>query len=130
MADENWNSAYPYTVGPTFYGVWADRKVSSIGETVTVYNPSTANIYDKTFTNRISVFPNPASDLIAIQLSGVNERDVKLSLKDSRGRTVAVHIMYAGQTIAYFDVATLYKGVYFVHFESSDKAKAIKVIVE
>lgn len=128
--DENWNSAYPYAVGPTFYGVWADRKVSSIGETVTVYNPPTANIYDKTITNRISVFPNPASDLIAIQLSGVNERDVKLSLKDSRGRTVAEHIMYAGQTIAYFDVATLYKGVYFVHFESSDKAKAIKVIVE
>jgi hypothetical protein len=35
--DANWNSAYPYVVGPTFYGVYANRKVTSITETVTTY---------------------------------------------------------------------------------------------
>jgi hypothetical protein len=30
--DANWNSAYPYAVGPTFYGVYANRKVLYVTE--------------------------------------------------------------------------------------------------
>jgi hypothetical protein len=39
--DANWNSAYPYAVGPTFYGVKSASKVTSITETVTTYVPTT-----------------------------------------------------------------------------------------
>ena len=35
--DANWNSAYPYIVGPTFYGVKSAVKVASISESVTTY---------------------------------------------------------------------------------------------
>jgi hypothetical protein len=35
--DKNWNSAYPYIVGPTFYGVKNGVKVTSITESVTQY---------------------------------------------------------------------------------------------
>lgn len=35
--DANWNSAYPYVVGPTFYGNKTAAKVTSIGETTTTY---------------------------------------------------------------------------------------------
>ena len=35
--DANWNSAYPYVVGPTFYGTKVAVKVTSITETVTTY---------------------------------------------------------------------------------------------
>ncbi len=38
--DANWNSTYPYIVGPTFYGNVTAAKVTSIGETVTTYTPS------------------------------------------------------------------------------------------
>ena len=34
----NWNSAYPYCVGPTFYGVKSASKVASISEAVTTYS--------------------------------------------------------------------------------------------
>ena len=33
-----WNSAYPYVVGPTFYGVVTGAKVASIAESVTTYS--------------------------------------------------------------------------------------------
>ncbi len=33
----NWNSAYPYCVGPTFYGLKSAAKVASISEAVTTY---------------------------------------------------------------------------------------------
>jgi len=37
--DANWNSAYPYVVGPTFYGTRTAAKVTSITEPVTTYTP-------------------------------------------------------------------------------------------
>jgi hypothetical protein len=36
--NQNWNSAYPYVVGPTFYGVKNASKVQTIAEPVTTYN--------------------------------------------------------------------------------------------
>jgi hypothetical protein len=42
--DANWNSAYPYIVGPTFYGVYTKASVTSITETVTQYSGSTLPI--------------------------------------------------------------------------------------
>ena len=38
--DENWNSTYPYVVGPTFYGDYENRSVTSIDETTTIYVPT------------------------------------------------------------------------------------------
>ena len=42
--DANWNSAYPYVVGPTFYGVVSASKVTAITETVTTYTGTTLPI--------------------------------------------------------------------------------------
>ena len=38
--DEKWNSAYPYVVGPTFYGIKSALKVTSITESITTYSPT------------------------------------------------------------------------------------------
>ena len=35
--DENWNSTYPYAVGPTFYGHRENRKVNNVNEATTIY---------------------------------------------------------------------------------------------
>ncbi len=42
--DANWNSAYPYVVGPTFYGVKVATKVTSVTEVTTIYPPSVLGI--------------------------------------------------------------------------------------
>ena len=42
--DDNWNSAYPYVVGPTFYGVKTASKVASVTEPTTVYTPIVPNL--------------------------------------------------------------------------------------
>ncbi len=39
--DANWNSAYPYIVGPTFYGNKTAAKITSITESVTTFPPNT-----------------------------------------------------------------------------------------
>lgn len=118
--DENWNSAYPYAVGPTFYGVYADRKVSYVDETVTVYESTNSLTEAELNEMNINVFPNPASDLIAIQIGGLVSTNLQVSLVDLQGREVQSTTINAGQTIAYFDVSTVYSGTYLVRILSDD----------
>lgn len=114
--DENYNSTFPYAVGPTFYGVVSGTKVTSITETTTTYVPN-ANAIAETNTlseTSVSIFPNPASDLIAIQINGLNKSNVAVELIDIQGKVVATASISAGSTIAYFDTQKLYAGNYIV----------------
>lgn len=113
--DANWNSAYPYLVGPTFYGVWEDRKVSSVTETVTTYTSTTTGITDnKEEELSIKIFPNPASDLVAVQLNTMAKENIVAQLYDITGKLMQTSTVYQGSTIAYFDTRTFYSGHYLV----------------
>lgn len=109
--DENWNSAYPYAVGPTFYGVKTAAKVTSITETVTTYNPS-SSVAGLNASQSITVFPNPASDLIALQVGSVTPTSIPVELYDMTGKLIMRSDLKQGTTISYFDTRTLYDGEY------------------
>ncbi len=111
--DENWNSAYPYAVGPYFYGNKVAAKVTSITETVSTYTPSSSGIAEEEELN-LSVFPNPANDLLVLQVNGLNKHDVLVELIDLTGKKVASQTILQGSTITYFDVSTIYSGLYFL----------------
>jgi len=112
--NENWNSAYPYVVGPTFYGVRSASKVQTIGEPVTTYNPSSATSESALNDFEIVIFPNPSGDFFAIQIEGLLREKMDLRLFDLSGRLMQETEIQAGSTIGYFDVRTLYAGVYVV----------------
>ncbi len=112
--DANWNSAYPYLVGPTYYGSKTASKVTSITETVTTYNPSTTELNENIKIDKINVYPNPSNDILIVQISDLLKQDLELTLIDATGREVAKRTIFQGSTIAYFDVSTLYKGIYFL----------------
>jgi hypothetical protein len=128
--DANLNSAYPYAVGPTYYGVYENRLVTSINETVTVYD-GTNSLTEEEFNNlNINVFPNPASDLIAIQVQGLVKNDMEISLVDMVGKIIETKTIFKGQTIAYFDVSTVYSGTYFVKVSIDDMVTTKQVVVK
>ena len=111
--DAAWNSAYPYVVGPTFYGPKVVAKVTTISEAVTTYTPVTPVAAALAAVN-VSVFPNPASELVAVQLNHLSDTDMEVSLYDLTGRRVRTATLYQGSTIVYFDTRTLYHGEYVV----------------
>ena len=115
--DEDWNSAYPYLVGPTYYGNKTAVKVTSITETVTTYNP-TNSIDEQLTLEKLSVYPNPSNDVLMVQINSLLTKDLGISLWDSQGKKIAEKTIFQGSTIAYFDVSTLYKGVYFLKTSS------------
>ena len=78
----------------------------------------------------INVFPNPSSDLIAIQIGGLVENNMEIELMDMNSRVVASTQINAGQTIAYFDISTVYAGTYFIKISSGDLQQIRKVVVQ
>jgi hypothetical protein len=218
--DANWNSAYPYVVGPTFYGTPANRKVTTITEIVTIYTPvvlpvhvvhfsgildnsnavlnwETSNetniehfaiersfdglqfenagsvaaasngsqnnhysftdynivgskvfyrlkkvdkdgrfeysriisLQQKSSSSAFTVMPNPASDLIAVQYKGLLEENTDVLLYNVNGTLIQKTKINKGQTIAYFNIETLYDGTYILKIQNSSISESHKVIV-
>jgi hypothetical protein len=116
--DQNWNSAYPYVVGPTFYGVKTGAKVNSITESVTTYTGGSTSLGDlKPDDLKIILYPNPASEIAAIQIGEFLKENLYISLHDVQGKLVDKTILYQGSTIAFFDLNRVYDGEYFVQIQ-------------
>lgn len=126
----NWNSAYPYAVGPTFYGVKSAVKVTSITETTTVYTANTGINAPGLNELKVSLFPNPTSDLIAIQLGSITKENYSIQLFDMTGRLIRTTQIPQGSTLAYFDTQTLYSGEYYVIVSNGHETLTKKIIIQ
>lgn len=129
--DEHWNSAYPYVVGPTFYGVYANRQVTSVTEPTTIYNPSsgTGIAQNTAEVINVNVFPNPSSDFIAIQCLGLNKESLTVTLYDYTGRVLQASQINPGSTNTYLDTRTLYAGNYLVKIANNKGSISKKVVL-
>lgn len=127
--DEDWNSAYPYVVGPTFYGNASNRSVNSVTETTTVYTGSTSLTEAEFEALNINLFPNPASDLLVIQIKGLAQEDILIGLYDLSGKLMATSKIEKGSTISYFDVQGIYEGVYMLKFSNGNQFTSKKVVI-
>ena len=128
--DENWNSAYPYAVGPTFYGVKNATKVTSITESVSTYTPAPLGIATNAISNlQINIFPNPASDLLAIQIGKAMQNNINIALYDITGKLIKKDIIYQGSTIGYFDTKTIYTGEYVIQITDGVNTIAKNVMI-
>ncbi len=78
----------------------------------------------------IKVFPNPASDIVAIQIDGLVTENCTIDLYDIQGKKIKSTTINQGQTIAYLDVQDVYNGIYFVKINNKAITKSFKVIVE
>ena len=127
--DAKWNSAYPYVVGPTFYGVYSNRKVTSVSETTTKYTSTTGLQNSKIEDVKLNIFPNPSSDFIAIQVVGLNQENLSIELFDITGKLVQKSSINAGATNTYLDTRTLYAGSYLVKITGPTVSKTSKVVI-
>lgn len=127
--DENWNSAYPYAVGPTFYGMSENRSVNVVDEATTVYDATTSLTELEMEILNVTVFPNPSADLIAIQINDLVSDDLIVELFDITGKKVKSSLIKEGSTITYFDTQTLYAGTYLVIISNDNFQISKKVVI-
>jgi hypothetical protein len=74
------------------------------------------------------VFPNPSTDLIAVQANGLVKSPIAVDLFSSNGTLVKQTMIHPGQTIAYFDVQALHQGTYLVKISNGSIQKAFKIV--
>jgi hypothetical protein len=123
--DVNHNSAYPYVVGPTFYGNKIALKVASIAEALTTLASATFS-----YSNfNISIAPNPAQDFIAIQ-SQMLESNLKVELIDELGKVVKTSQILQGSTLSIIETDTVYNGLYFLKISNNKESKTFKLIID
>ena len=126
--DDNWNSAYPYAVGPTFYGVKTAAKVTTISEAVTTYDPSAAGL-DENMSVSFNVFPNPSADVVIVQAFGAHQHDIAVELWDMNGKLIQTQSILQGSTICYFPVADLQSGTYIIHVQGEATTKDYSIVI-
>ncbi len=124
--DANYNSAYPYVVGPTFYGNKTGAKVTTV--------PAAANTYvlatnESTIKNsNIKVFPNPAKDFITIQADFV-KNDFKIEMIDISGKLIKTSSIKQGTTMAHIITDDVYNGLYFLKVSTGSESQNFKVLI-
>ena len=118
--DSNWNSAYPYVVGPSFYGTRTASKVTYITEPVTQYIPATTGLTTASAQADVVVFPNPGHDYIAVQLKGLVRETTEIALYDLSGKLRRSSQVLPGSTVAFVDVRSLYSGTYLLRITSAE----------
>ena len=126
--DANWNSTYPYAVGPTFYGVYDVSTVTSTPVGTTTY--STTSIAESLLNAvEINVYPNPANDFIVMQFNSLVKQNINVELFDITGKSVQKSIIYQGSTIANIDTRVLYSGQYILKFTTKSEVVTRKIIL-
>lgn len=124
--DANHNSAYPYVVGPNFYGNVVVSTVTTVptGTTTYVLANDSFNLNNAKFT----LYPNPASDFIAIQTDLV-ESNLKVEIFNELGQIVKTTTILQGSTLSIIETDTFYNGIYFVKISDGKITKSHKVII-
>lgn len=123
--DANHNSAYPYVVGPTFYGNVVATTVTTLPSGTTTYLANDTFDFND---SKITIAPNPAQDFIAIQLQMV-ENDLKVELYDELGKVVKTSTILQGSTLCIIETVAIYNGLYFLKISDSKNVKTFKIVI-
>lgn len=125
--DEQWNSAYPYAIGPTFYGSIVAAKVQNVTEPVETYTPTTS-IQDIQLSGFTIFFA--ANDLLIIQSQDINRQPIHITLYNLQGLLIAETTLEQGSTIAHIDCSLFYDGAYALRLTSGAMSIEEQLIIK
>jgi hypothetical protein len=120
---------FPYVFGPSYYGVVPSTSTKIvISEKTTIYNPMSAGMVGPG-ASKMTIYPNPANDLLVVQCQSASSRNRKVVLVDMSGKEIATQQLYQGSTMCYFDTQTIYPGNYLIRVLDQDQVYTEKVII-
>ena len=134
------SSAYPYYIGPQYYGVVVSENISSqahvtVTEAVTVYSPATDVSSHHEIPYRFMLaqnYPNPFNPSTVIQYQLPASSHVTMKVYDIRGSevlTLVDDMQEAGPHRAELDASKLPSGVYIYRLTSGSFSDSKKLTV-
>lgn len=102
------------------------------GEGFELQYGGTTEINENSGLTNVSIYPNPASDMINVNLSSDNDQMVSFKIVDLTGKCVLAENANhsAGEALYHFSVNNLAKGLYFMNIETATGKTIRKFIVE
>ena len=125
--DEQWNSAFPYAIGPTFYGSIVAAKVNQVSESVDTYTGTTS--VQELNSNAFTIF-FASNDLLIIQANNLITERVNITMYNLQGIEIANGVLEQGSTISHIDCSLLYDGVYALRVSNRDKTFQQEVLMK
>ena len=95
-------------------------------------NREDENSTDAIATDEARVFPNPASEIVNIEIALVEAAELHVVVTDASGRTIEELFHGSaeeGTSMYYFDSAKVSNGMYFIRIESANLRKVVPVAV-
>jgi hypothetical protein len=128
--DANYNSYYPYAVGPTFYGPIVAGKVTSVPTGAITYNGSALSTNDNNLKEtNFKTYYNRNLDKILVQSQDILRNDAKVNLYSMDGKQLFDSVFHQGNSILNIEARQLVSGVYIVKITSDNKNVSLKILV-
>jgi hypothetical protein len=112
------------------YGSLTDKKINWITK---LHAPPACPVRIATEEiNKLTVMPNPVSNITTISFSLLHSQNVSLKIFDLNGRltaTISDKVFEAGKNEFLWSVADIKEGIYFLQLQSEEKIQTIKVAV-
>jgi hypothetical protein len=125
-----------------FDGVWSNTQCYTLRASISATNWRTDGTTDGeteeidlpvVFENAgFGLFPNPASNLLTVEVPMENESDVAVSIMDVAGKTALQQhrVLGKGDNQMTFNLNSLPNGVYFVQVRNGESAHTRKLVVQ
>ena len=82
---------------------------------------------------KISIFPNPTTDLVTIKLNAQDLKNFSLNLLDANGKQVKSISDYSRQKsefVSIIDMSAMSKGIYFINLVADNRKQSFRLVKE
>jgi hypothetical protein len=132
--DESLNPAYPYTMGPTYYGIVTQGNMGpgsghvTITEQVTTYS-GTSSISETETDLTPLVYPNPASQYLSVFIPVNAENNMTLTLLDAKGQVIYTQSNVQPAVNYTFDVSAYKPGLYLLKLVGASGERTTRFMI-
>lgn len=131
--DETLYPAYPYVIGPAYYGTVQSGNTgpgsghNTISETVTSYDPT--GIQEVKAGISFQCYPNPASNYLTIFVSPNESNNLVAHIVNSIGQTILIvnHIQPAVPSL--IDLSKFPAGAYYLQLQNNSSSTIRKIVL-
>ncbi|MBU3740778.1 MAG: YHYH protein [Candidatus Kapabacteria bacterium] len=117
---------YPITIVATIQG---DTVTAQQSYTLEIKADTTTSVDERSALSTVTIFPNPAADILVVQVTTPMTESASVELVDAAGRVVRRATINQGSTMCFIDVQSMYAGAYIARITRKGDSVHLPVVI-